>query len=603
MDTYYYNDETLVSGSTILYNNSSLINIISNIIGVHISEGIKFRFATDASGVYTATTVYEHTLDGATFYSPDYMLASGSVMYFSSGSIGALAGSLTGNNVYNNGAADYNWSTDANGVLTLTLAVNSIAYNGTTYYYDQDDTLTSGITLYTDSALSTPASNILFLDASNLKRITTDESGVYTATTVYAHTLEGTTYYSVDSTLVSETSIIYGGDGNPIYSTGSSWITDSNGVITLFSAITINRVTYYSPDTTVTPGTTVFYSETSFATAAAGLFGINASGDPKLRVTTDENGVYDETTVYEHTLDGTTYYSEDATLATGSVVYNNTGALAASVTGLNTVSINGTDKGWYTDGSGVLTLVGSYSFGGSTYYYEDESLTSGSTTLYTDVFVVSPASNVVVMNLGAEPYTRQSITNGVYSSETIYKHTDSLGTDYYSPSITLATGSVLYDVSGSLAVSLYTNTSDTSTFTVSGTSYVWSTDSQGALTLFGQLSFGTSNYYYVGSLSSSSVLFYSDKGSTAVNDGILYFDGSSSVLYKYVYNTGYQVIQLYSVSIDAVSYLSDTATLANGVSVMYSSDGSFLTGVSGSYDDDYSWSTDANGLFYLISKH
>lgn len=300
--SYYSLDAVLQSEVSVLYDGQGTgASVAANITPFYIVIGVGYIVNTDGAGVVTLTGVFDIQINGTWYYYTG-VIENGNVLYLEP-SLTNLAVNIPAY-IVNISGSDYNISTNASGVISLTTA--TITLDGTVYYYA--GTVSNGNTLYTNSGLSVPAANLVDLYASVAGAgylLSTDGSGIISLDAILAVNLNGTTYYY----------------------TGA--IENGN----------------------------ILYSDLPLTTPAAGLTNlpINVSGTD-YALSTNESGSISLVVLMNVTLDGTVYYYT-GTLDNGTILYSDTLTTpAANLTDLP-INLGGTDYLLSTDGSGVVTLV------------------------------------------------------------------------------------------------------------------------------------------------------------------------------------------------------------------------------------------------------
>ena len=245
-------------------------------------------------------------------------------------------------------------------------------------YWSDDATLANGSILYEGQHNNSTANSITQFTEGDYY-VNTNGSGVVSLTYVITHTYQYDAYWSDDATLANG-SILYTGQhtsetANNIsqFTEGEFYVdTNSSGVVNLTYVIDhpYSHGSYYSDDATLANGSILYTGQHTNSTANS----ITQFTEGEFYVNTNSSGVVNLTYVITHTYSHGSYYSDDATLANGSILYEgqHNNSTANSITQF-------TEGDYYvnTNGSGVVTLStynGAYSHG---YYNNSININTG----------------------------------------------------------------------------------------------------------------------------------------------------------------------------------------------------------------------------------
>jgi hypothetical protein len=167
-NVYWADVETLVNGSILYtgqYTNTKAINI-SFVSGDN-------TISTDSNGIVTIvlTSSINHPYQHGNYWSDDQTLVNGSILYNGQNS-NIRAASVTFV------LGEYTVTTDGNGVVTLTYTINHPHQHGD--YWSDDQTLSNGSILYTGQHSNVKAVNVSFVLGDY--NVTTNANGVVTLT-------------------------------------------------------------------------------------------------------------------------------------------------------------------------------------------------------------------------------------------------------------------------------------------------------------------------------------------------------------------------------------------------------------------------------------
>jgi hypothetical protein len=187
--TYYYTG-TLTSGSTVLYDDDALTTVASATRYAYTGSGATL-YTIDNSGVYTAESISNTSINGVTYYYAG-TLTSGSTVMYGEMSLDNLASAAT----YADTNAGIFYEIDANGVYT-TESISSTTINSITYYYTGSLNVNESV-LYDDNALTTVASATSFVDEGADILYTIDANGIYNQQNINTiNDASSVTYYHI----------------------------------------------------------------------------------------------------------------------------------------------------------------------------------------------------------------------------------------------------------------------------------------------------------------------------------------------------------------------------------------------------------------------
>ena len=643
---YYSVDETIVNGSSVLWNGqgtgATKAVSLTGIVDINSDNELDY-WTTDINGVVSWVKADAYPYPHFGYFASVEMLENGvSVLYNSPTVQASPVANLSGTDDVNEDGNDDTWSTNGSGVITWAM-ISAHPYSNLGYYTDTENLIKGTTALYdsqgTGASVISNASGTYDIEGDgNDDAWSTNQNGIVTWYMLTAHPYSNLGYYTTNETLTSGISILYNGKGTgatvaanlsgtydfELDGNTDEWFTYENGLL-IWQAqvlhgneITLGNVTYYYDEQGIINGTSVLYN--SFGTSSvivtnlSGIEDFTEDGNDDAWFV-NENGILSWYTVSAYPFAYFGYYATDETLSNGtSILYNSfgTGAtIAESVSGTYDVDGDGNADQWNTDGSGIITwaMVSAHPYSNLGYYTNTSQLTNGTTVLWngqgTGATVAANLSGLLVdLDADGNTDTWTTDSSGIISwSNTIVHPFNNLG--YYTNVQQVQTGTVLYSSSydGATVVS---NVSGTYDVEGDGNTDQWSTDSNGALSWFMLTAHQFKHFAY-----------YSDDATLVNNSSILYInpgDGSPVAASKnstqYHNDTGAQLIDLdgdgnvdewYTNSAGKVfitkyvahpfshltSYYSNDETLVSNYSVLYNDNGtaaSTAANLSGIYD-------------------
>jgi hypothetical protein len=525
-----------VSGSAIFADYSTSDGVVEGAvqIGIDATQG-ENQALTETPTEYTQTDGFfpnAHYSSGSKAAPANYATVVHQVGNFWYKYDGNGDGSLA-NGEYSDGTSSFIFVKGIKGAAGAAPTFNQLG----SYYYSSSDTLANGITLYTDSALTTTASSITpYIDA-GVAKYTTNGFGVLTIENIGA--LNENYYYA--GTLTSGTSVLYSDNALttsalnvlPFIVAGiARYSTNGSGVVTIENIEIINSYYYIG---TLISGTTVLYSNDLLTTTADNINPFVIAG--LARYSTNHSGVVTIENIVSVAYGGTTYY-HIGTFGNGTELHTTDAlnALAASIGPINMGDISdpvdGLDDSFSTNELGVVTITYSESSSSSTtinavtYYYAG-TLTSGSTVLYDDDALTTVASAIryAYTDSGATLYTIDN--SGVYTAESILNTSINSVMYYYVGTLTSGL-TVMY---GELSLD---NLASAATYADTDADIFYEIDANGVYTTesINSATINSITYYYTGTLTSGATVLYSDNALNTLATATTYVDENADIYYE-----------------------------------------------------------------------
>lgn len=360
--TYYFDDQELTNGSTVLYEARDTNVVAANENGGEIDldeDGNEDNWTTDLNGIISwsmhVSQPYSHF---GSYYSADNLLVKGaSILYNAQGTGATLAVNLSGQGIDLDADSNLDiWSTNANGVVNWTMQIVHPYSSLNNYFYHNDSSLINGSTVIWNGAGT--AATILNdfgvddLDGDgNLDEWTIDGDGKinWTLHLYYPNSINlGANTYYYTNTLANSSTILYNTQGSAAtiaanltgyeYFDGEGnvfWRTNSSGVfgwevVNHPNSVQLGSSTYYYGGDLVS-GETIMFSGTNSYIPVSNIQGTkDINEDTVMDYWYITNGVVSWTIMqahpYEHVFGGTTYYADVEELHNGvSLLYKNSG--------------------------------------------------------------------------------------------------------------------------------------------------------------------------------------------------------------------------------------------------------------------------------------
>ena len=324
-------------------------------------------------------------------------------------------------------------------------------------------------------------------------------------------------WYSNDrrSTFVANTTGIHdiNSDGND-----DQWTTSGSGVITwyMISAHPFSNLGYYTDTVNITSGVSTLWTEKG--TKATRVVNISSTfdfdGDGNNEAwSTNSNGIVSWYTISAHPfIQFNGYYSDSSAFISGTTILwtgqGTSATLAANVSGVADINLDGNDEAWYTNTNGVITwaTINAHPYENLGYYTDTLNLIKGVTVLWngigTAATVVSNISGIA--RVDADGNNDQWTTNGsgVITWYMISAHLFSnLG--YYTDTPTIISGvTTLWNSQGTGALKA-TDVNGIFDFDEDGNNESWSTNENGIISF---ATIGAHPYPHFGYYADESVL-------------------------------------------------------------------------------------------------
>jgi hypothetical protein len=656
---YYSTDETLINGTSVLwssyYSGATTVKNISGFAEFNLDNNFEI-FQTNNAGIITWFTASAHPFSHFGYYADVPILTKGATILWDGFGTGAfrVRNSSGQADVDKDGNADQ-WFTSSTGFLNWYM-ISAHPYLNLGYYTDTIE-LSSGSTVlyYGQGTGAAVVSNVSGMSVDlnadgNLDTWVTDSNGVISWGSTFYYPYTFGIYYSNSPTLTSGTSVFY----TTPYSSATTvnnltgildltqdgnddlWSTNGSGVVT-FATITahpFSHLGYYSDDAVLINNQSILWN--GFGTGAVVASGLDGIFDIDNDLTVDywstnNAGVISWVSSIQYPYSYLSYYTNDLILQNGITVLYNTAlvgaTVVANVTGIADIGLDGNDDQWSTDNSGVVSwyMISAHPYSNLGYFTNTIKLTSGSSKLYLDkgtgASVVANISGVYDFELDGNDDQWSTDNSGVVSWYMISAH-PYLNLGYNTNTSNLINGiTILWNGAGTGA-STVTNTSGVYDFELDGNDDQWSTNNNGIISWYMISAHPYSNLgYYTDTqqLAQNVTVLYDGKGTGATKvanvSGIYDIEGDGNDDEWITNNNG--IISWYMISAHQYrqfnGYYTDTATIENGITVLYNGQGTGafrVAGTGGIFDfeldgNDDQWSTDNSGIvsWYMISAH
>jgi len=329
--TYYYQyGQTWDDGNTILYSNTALTTVASQIEGIIAVNGATpaQRWAINNLGKYSNVSVYsgQDVGTGSTVYANNTSIANATAIYNSNGatiSSGIIVASVSTSDGFTSNAV-YRFTFSNEGVLQPDKEVFSITLAGSIYFIDDSDFKQAAL-LYDvqGNNVTNGFTPVIFTDTSDYQqyRITVS-SGVFAAALLTSQMVGSANY------LVDASNYTYGGNGALVTDvspaiTGGSYLNsvDSTGLFVSVPVTqkVINSVSYY-----LDAATSTGYNSNGSQINSEVYHIVNVSGT-NYREGFSSSGTYSSETVYEVTAatgTSTSYYINNSTITSATALYD-----------------------------------------------------------------------------------------------------------------------------------------------------------------------------------------------------------------------------------------------------------------------------------------
>lgn len=658
---YYSNDDTVLSGSTILWSGpgtgaTRVRNASGN--GIDINEdGNTDTWFTNEEGVVsyymTVTQPYGHF----GYYSAHLTLSSGvSMLYNGRGDGAVIISSAVGvADVDIDGNLD-NWSTNTEGVITYSKIVvhPRIHFGG---YYSDDITLVSGHSKIwngdgTGATVVANSSGVADVAKTGNDHVwVTNAFGTITHSKIIVHPYaQFNNYYADDATLVNGYSVLWNGDGTGANVIANSsgiddvdgdgkedrWFTGSTGRILWETRVVhlYQHFGYYSDYEFLQNGVSILWvgeeRPDPIAASLSGIYDIDVDGNNELW-NTNVNGVVSWYTISAHPFRNINYFTDSQILSNGtSVIWSNFGTggtIVSATSGIYDIDIDGDNELWSTNNQGIVTwyTISAYPYRNLLGYYSaDPSLISGSTVLRsktgTGATTISSLSGVYDVNGDGDDEIWSTDSNGIINFTTIifhpYPRTLSEVT-YYTDAPGISNGFTVlwtHKGTGSKTASAISGTHD---IDVDGNDEFWNTNNAGIISWYtiSAHPYKQLQEYYTdtATLNNQTTVLWGGFGTGATTvaniTGVADIDVDGNNELWTTNNTG--IISWYTISAHPyrnLGYYTNTEFLDNGITILWSGFGTGATRVTnisgiGRLDldsfNDY-WTTDQNGVLSWI---